>query len=141
MLLMLFSHSFLSCLFLSTAILGVIFDYTERLQSMSPLFLRPYLLFKPTHTKPNLKLLALNINAIPLHYNSSHFPLHSSVSRTYVQVVVIGATNRPDAIDPALRRPGRFDRELFFPLPDARARSAIIEINTGDILSGSVSVV
>ena len=51
-----------------------------------------------------------------------------------IQVVVIGATNRPDAIDPALRRPGRFDRELFFPLPDARARSAIIEINTGDIL-------
>jgi SpoVK/Ycf46/Vps4 family AAA+-type ATPase len=45
---------------------------------------------------------------------------------------VIGATNRPDAIDPALRRPGRFDRELFFPLPDAKARAAIIEINTGD---------
>jgi SpoVK/Ycf46/Vps4 family AAA+-type ATPase len=39
--------------------------------------------------------------------------------------------NRPDAIDPALRRPGRFDRELTFPLPDARARAAIIEINTG----------
>lgn len=45
---------------------------------------------------------------------------------------MIGATNRPDAIDPALRRPGRFDRELFFPLPDAKARAAIIEINTGD---------
>jgi SpoVK/Ycf46/Vps4 family AAA+-type ATPase len=44
---------------------------------------------------------------------------------------VIGATNRPDAIDPALRRPGRFDRELYFPLPDARARAAIIDINTG----------
>lgn len=44
---------------------------------------------------------------------------------------MIGATNRPDAIDPALRRPGRFDRELYFPLPDARARAAIIDINTG----------
>ena len=46
------------------------------------------------------------------------------------QVVVIGATNRPDAIDPALRRPGRFDRELMFPLPSASARSAILDIHT-----------
>ena len=46
------------------------------------------------------------------------------------QVVVIGATNRPDAIDPALRRPGRFDRELLFSLPDATARAAILDINT-----------
>ena len=34
------------------------------------------------------------------------------------RVVVIGATNRPDALDGALRRPGRFDRELLFPLPN-----------------------
>jgi hypothetical protein len=47
------------------------------------------------------------------------------------QVVVIGATNRPDAIDPALRRPGRFDRELTFSLPDATARAAILDIHTG----------
>ena len=47
------------------------------------------------------------------------------------QVVVIGATNRPDAIDAALRRPGRFDRELLFSLPDAKARSAILDIHTG----------
>jgi len=46
------------------------------------------------------------------------------------QVIVIGATNRPDAVDPALRRPGRFDRELLFPLPDAQARSAILDIHT-----------
>merc|ERR1711871_1484372 len=46
------------------------------------------------------------------------------------QVVVIGATNRPDAIDPALRRPGRFDRELLFPLPSSSARSTILDINT-----------
>ncbi|KAF9128960.1 ATPase AAA domain-containing protein 2B [Mortierella sp. GBA39] len=46
------------------------------------------------------------------------------------QVIVIGATNRIDAIDPALRRPGRFDREFYFPLPNEAARRAIIDINT-----------
>ncbi len=46
------------------------------------------------------------------------------------QVIVIGATNRPDSVDPALRRPGRFDREFYFPLPDQPARRAIIDINT-----------
>lgn len=46
------------------------------------------------------------------------------------QVIVIGATNRPDAIDPALRRPGRFDREFYFPLPDLTARKGILGIMT-----------
>lgn len=48
------------------------------------------------------------------------------------QVIVIGATNRPDNIDPALRRPGRFDREFYFPLPDKEGRRSIIDINTKD---------
>jgi ATPase family AAA domain-containing protein 2 len=47
------------------------------------------------------------------------------------QVIVIGATNRPDAVDPALRRPGRFDREFYFPLPDVKARKGIVDIHTG----------
>ncbi|KAH9963265.1 hypothetical protein BC827DRAFT_1194483 [Russula dissimulans] len=46
------------------------------------------------------------------------------------QVVVIGATNRPDAVDPALRRPGRFDREFYFPLPTLGARKKILRIMT-----------
>ncbi|OJT10605.1 hypothetical protein TRAPUB_12904 [Trametes pubescens] len=46
------------------------------------------------------------------------------------QVIVIGATNRPDAIDPALRRPGRFDREFYFPLPGLEARQRILRIMT-----------
>ena len=46
------------------------------------------------------------------------------------QVIVIGATNRPDSVDPALRRPGRFDREFFFPLPDKIGRRAILDIHT-----------
>ncbi|XP_049940946.1 ATPase family AAA domain-containing protein 2-like [Schistocerca serialis cubense] len=45
-------------------------------------------------------------------------------------VVVIGATNRLDEIDPALRRPGRFDKELFFPPPDLEARRTILNIHT-----------
>lgn len=46
------------------------------------------------------------------------------------QVVVIGATNRPDSVDPALRRPGRFDREFYFPLPSKEGRRNIIDIHT-----------
>lgn len=46
------------------------------------------------------------------------------------EVVVIGATNRVDAIDPALRRPGRFDRELLFPLPGTKERLDILKIHT-----------
>jgi len=46
------------------------------------------------------------------------------------QVIVIGATNRIDAIDPALRRPGRFDREFLFTLPSKLARREIMTIHT-----------
>lgn len=46
------------------------------------------------------------------------------------QVIVIGATNRPDSVDPALRRPGRFDREFYFPLPNVVGRRSIIDIHT-----------
>jgi transitional endoplasmic reticulum ATPase len=45
-------------------------------------------------------------------------------------VVVIGATNRPDIIDPALLRPGRFDRILYVPPPDRESRIQIIKIHT-----------
>jgi len=45
-------------------------------------------------------------------------------------VVVIAATNRPNAIDPALRRPGRFDREIEIPLPDKQGRLEILQIHT-----------
>jgi transitional endoplasmic reticulum ATPase len=46
------------------------------------------------------------------------------------KVVVIGATNRANALDPALRRPGRFDREIEIGIPDRNDRRAILEIHT-----------
>ena len=46
------------------------------------------------------------------------------------KVVVIGATNRPNAIDPALRRPGRFDREIEIKVPDKDGRLEILQIHT-----------
>ena len=46
------------------------------------------------------------------------------------RVIVIGATNRPDAVDPALRRPGRFDREIEIRPPDKRARVEILKVHT-----------
>ncbi|XP_021719268.1 uncharacterized protein LOC110686954 [Chenopodium quinoa] len=65
---------------------------------------------------------------------------HSSVVSTLLalmdglksrgSVIVIGATNRPDAVDPALRRPGRFDREVYFPLPSTNDRAAILALHT-----------
>uniref|UniRef100_A0A669DPK7 ATPase family AAA domain-containing protein 2 n=1 Tax=Oreochromis niloticus TaxID=8128 RepID=A0A669DPK7_ORENI len=66
--------------------------------------------------------------------------IHSSIVSTLLalmdgldsrgEVVVIGATNRLDSIDPALRRPGRFDREFLFGLPDREARKEILKIHT-----------
>ncbi|MCX8184699.1 MAG: CDC48 family AAA ATPase [Sulfolobales archaeon] len=49
------------------------------------------------------------------------------------KVIVIGATNRVDAVDPALRRPGRFDREIEIPPPDKNARKSILEVHTRNI--------
>ncbi|KAM9778795.1 ATPase family AAA domain-containing protein 2B isoform X1 [Syngnathus typhle] len=68
--------------------------------------------------------------------------IHSSIVSTLLalmdgldsrgEIVVIGATNRLDSIDPALRRPGRFDREFLFNLPDKTARKHIVQIHTRD---------
>lgn len=68
--------------------------------------------------------------------------IHSSIVSTLLalmdgldsrgEIVVIGATNRLDSIDPALRRPGRFDREFLFSLPDKNARKEILKIHTRD---------
>jgi transitional endoplasmic reticulum ATPase len=49
---------------------------------------------------------------------------------TLEKVTVIAATNRPDIIDPALLRPGRFDRMVLIPVPDAKSRLAILSVHT-----------
>ena len=57
------------------------------------------------------------------------------------QVVVIGATNIPNSLDPALRRPGRFDREISIPIPDRKGRLEILQIHTrGMPLSADVDL-
>ena len=48
------------------------------------------------------------------------------------QIVIIGATNQPNALDPAIRRPGRFDREIALRVPDMRGRTEILQIHTKD---------
>jgi transitional endoplasmic reticulum ATPase len=48
------------------------------------------------------------------------------------QVMVIAATNQPNALDPALRRPGRFDREIALRVPDVRGRTEILRIHSKD---------
>ncbi len=53
--------------------------------------------------------------------------------QTLKEVVIIGATNRPDLLDSALLRPGRFDRVLYVPPPDEKARLQIFKIHTRDM--------
>lgn len=48
-------------------------------------------------------------------------------------VIVIAATNRPDVLDPALLRPGRFDRQVVVPLPDIRGREQILKVHLGKV--------
>ncbi len=52
---------------------------------------------------------------------------------TLQNVLVIAATNRPDIIDPAVLRPGRFDRRVYVPPPDEEARLKILEIKTSEM--------
>ena len=56
-------------------------------------------------------------------------------------VIVIAATNRPDVLDPALLRPGRFDRQVVVPLPDIRGREQIIKVHLNKVpVEGDVQI-
>jgi cell division protease FtsH len=56
------------------------------------------------------------------------------------RVVVIAATNRPDVLDPALLRPGRFDRKIVLDLPDVKAREEILKIHLRDKKVGKINL-
>ncbi len=60
---------------------------------------------------------------------------------TNTNVIVVAATNRPDVLDPALLRPGRFDRQVILDRPDMRGRTAILKVHTkGKPLDKNISV-
>ena len=60
---------------------------------------------------------------------------------TNTNVIVIAATNRPDVLDPALLRPGRFDRQVILDRPDIRGRKAVLDVHSrGKPLDKSVSL-
>ena len=56
-------------------------------------------------------------------------------------VIVVSATNRPDVLDPALLRPGRFDRQIMVPIPDVKGREEILSVHTKKtVLSGAIDL-
>lgn len=98
------------------------------------------LLFEEAKNKQPSIIFFDEIDGLAPVRSSKQEQIHASIVSTLLalmdgmdnrgQVIVIGATNRPDAVDPALRRPGRFDREFYFPLPDLSARKQILTIQT-----------
>ncbi|KAM7373665.1 hypothetical protein PAMP_008501 [Pampus punctatissimus] len=91
------------------------------------------------HMRPSI-IFFDEIDGLAPVRSSRQDQIHSSIVSTLLalmdgldsrgEVVVIGATNRLDSIDPALRRPGRFDREFLFGLPDRESRKEILKIHT-----------
>eukprot|EP00494_Astrolonche_serrata_P006598 UN06622 len=100
------------------------------------------LLFSEAHKNQPSIIFFDEIDGLAPVRSSRQDQIHSSIVSTLLalmdgldkrgQIVIIGATNRIDSIDPALRRPGRFDRELAFNLPSRGARKQIFEIHTKD---------
>jgi len=98
------------------------------------------LLFDEAHKNQPSIIFFDEIDGLAPVRSSRQDQIHSSIVSTLLalmdgldgrgQIIVIGATNRVDAIDPALRRPGRFDRELCFTLPSRAARKQILRIKT-----------
>ena len=69
------------------------------------------------------------IDAVGRHRGAGLGGGHDEREQTLNQLLVIAATNRPDVLDPALLRPGRFDRQVVVDLPDIRGREAILKVH------------
>ncbi|XP_075215507.1 ATPase family AAA domain-containing protein 2B-like isoform X2 [Lycorma delicatula] len=97
------------------------------------------LLFEQAHQSRPSIIFFDEIDGLAPVRSAKQDQIHASIVSTMLalmdglddrgDIVVIGATNRIDAIDPALRRPGRFDRELLFPLPGHKERKEILRIH------------
>ncbi|PIK39841.1 putative ATPase family AAA domain-containing protein 2B isoform X18 [Apostichopus japonicus] len=100
------------------------------------------LLFDQAYTMRPSIIFFDEIDGLAPVRSSRQDQIHSSIVSTLLalmdgldcrgEIVVIGATNRIDSIDPALRRPGRFDREFLFQLPSCQARKSILSIHTSE---------
>ncbi|XP_033610153.1 ATPase family AAA domain-containing protein 2 isoform X3 [Cryptotermes secundus] len=97
------------------------------------------ILFEQAYQKRPSIIFFDEIDGLAPVRSSKQDQIHASIVSTLLalmdglenrgEIIVIGATNRIDAIDPALRRPGRFDRELYFPLPAKKERQEILRIH------------
>jgi len=82
----------------------------------------------------------ISSNEIHVFFLSIFF-LELNLNENGDRVLVIGATNRPDSLDPALRRAGRFDREVCLGIPDREARAKILAVHTEKVaLAPNVSL-
>ena len=104
-------------------------------------WLVPWLQSAPLKTRTRPSIIFIDeIDGLAPVRSSRQDQIHSSIVSTLLalmdgldnrgEIVIIGATNRIENIDPALRRPGRFDREFPFFLPNRKTRKEIIKIHT-----------
>lgn len=105
-------------------------------KKVPPIFIS-LILLKATKSRPSIIFFDELDGLAPIRSEKNDH-VHCSVVATLLAlmdgldskpgVIVIGATNRIEAIDPALRRAGRFDKELYFPLPGVEARREILQV-------------
>ena len=111
-------------------------------------------LFKQANEKAPCIVFIDEIDAVGRHRGAGHGGGHDEREQTLNQllvemdgfgtnegIIILAATNRPDILDPALLRPGRFDRQVVVPLPDIRVREQILKVHAKEVpLDSSVQL-